>query len=275
MSSLPAGLPATAARTIGLEATEDLAEAGPLAGPAVVLSSPGSAPEEILTVQSDAVIICSMHDFHAMPAVPIGHYAVTSSGLGLAMELLESGSLDPSLPILWTLQLPLFETLDKLQTVGLPHASTVHSVGGDIMNTFVVTAAGSGVTLDSESFRVGVEVGASLMRRGTDAGDAPATAWANQELDLLRRKHLSVLELLSPAAEAVPAVGSGTANADSRSSDTKRLENDLVLLKRRYDALDRKYAALSKSRLGALTLRMWDRRNPRNKNASTMKDGEK
>jgi hypothetical protein len=53
------------------------------------------------------------------------------------------------------------------------------------------------------------------------------------------------------------------------------MENELILLKRRYDALDRKYTALSNSRLGALTLQLWARKNPRHNTATAAKDGEK
>jgi hypothetical protein len=58
-------------------------------------------------------------------------------------------------------------------------------------------------------------------------------------------------------------------------ADSTRLENDLILLKRRYDALDRKYTALANSRLGALTLRLWAKKNPRQNKAISTKDGEK
>lgn len=256
---------------IGLDGSADLAEDRPLPGPALVIAGVSASREDLLAAPSEALIARSVEDFHAMPSVGVRHVIVTANGYNVTLELLESGDLDPAAPIVWSLGLTVVETLARLGEIGLPEDVTVRRIGGEAENSVVTTARGSGLELEFDSFRAGLEVGARLEGRGPDTGSGDY-AELFHEFALLRLKHLSVLESLSP----VDAPNAATAaHPDAPTADTTRLENDLILLKRRYDALNRKYTALSSSRLGALTLQLWARKNPRRNKAIPAKDGEK
>lgn len=255
---------------IALDAQADLTAIEPLAGPALVIAGASASTAELRYAPADAVIARSVADFRATKFVEIHHYVVSADGFLLAGELLAAGDLDPARQILWSLDLPLLETLARLNTIGLAEDVTVCRVSGDLEQSVITTAAGSGGKLEADSFRAGLQVGATL--GGNGQGSNPEDSTSSQALALLRRKHLSVLESLSPVdaekqAEAVQPEGS--------TADSARLENDLILLKRRYDALDRKYTALANSRLGALTLRLWAKKNPSLNKAISTKDGEK
>lgn len=256
---------------IGLDAAAQLTANEPLPGPALVLSGAAASTAELLHAPADALIARSVEEFRAIQFVDVQHFVVTADGFKLAMALLVSGDLDPASQIVWSLELPLLEALERLNSIGLPEGVTVGKIGGDMENAVVTTAVGSGLNLEFGSFRAGLEVGAKLLGcRVQDNSDADSTT--GDAFALLRRKHLSVLECLSPVDAANPV---SAIQPDASTADTGRLENDLILLKRRYDALDRKYTALSNSRLGALTLRLWARKNPRQKAAISAKDGEK
>lgn len=258
-------------RIIGLDAATDLTSNEPLPGPALIIAGASIPAPELRHTLSDAVIARSMEDFRSVRFIEIQHFVATADGFSLALELLEAGELDPASHIVWSLGLPLLETLARLNAVGFPEGVTVRRISGDAENSVVTTAGGSGLQLDFGSFTAGLEVGAALLGHpgwGTNPHHQLETM---QALALLRQKHLSVLESLSPVDAESPAAGVAPAPA----ADSARIENELILLKRRYDALDRKYTALSKSRLGALTLRLWARKNPRQPKAISAKDGEK
>lgn len=259
-------------RIIGLDAAAYLTANEPLPGRALVFAGASASTAELRHAPSDALIARSAEDFRSIQFVDIQHFVVTADGFSLALELLGSGDLGPASQIVWSLDLPLLESLERLNAIGLPEDVTVQGIGGDMENSVITTAAGSGLNLEFDGFRAGLEVGATLSGHGGEATNSEAYAKIDQAFALLRRKHLSVLESLSPVDAANPVAA---VNPEAPAADTARLENDLILLKRRYDALDRKYTALANSRLGALTLRLWARKNPRQNKAISAKDGEK
>jgi hypothetical protein len=257
-------------RMIGLDAVAGLTENGPIPGPALVLAGPTASTAELRSAPSEALIARSVEDFRSMSFIDVRHFVATADGFNLALELLQNGGLDPASPIVWSLDLPLLATLARLHEMGLPENVTVQRIGGSAESSVVITAGGSGLRLDFDSFRAGLEVGAALAEGGP-GNRSEHSSTTEQAFELLRRKHLSVLESLSPVdAEPVAA-----ARPQTPGQDASRMENELILLKRRYDALDRKYTALSNSRLGALTLQLWARKNPRQNKATPAKDGEK
>lgn len=259
-------------RILGLDAAADLTADEPLPGPALIIAGASTPAPEVRHTLSDAVIARSVEDFRSIRFVEVQHFVVTADGFSLALDLLESGDLDPGSPVAWNLDLPLTETLERLNAVGFPEGVAVRRISGDAENSVVTTAGGSGLQLDFASFSAGLEVAAALLGHGGRATSPYYQEGTVQALALLRQKHLSLLEGLSHVDIESPAAAVGP---DAPAADGSRLENDLILLKRRYDALDRKYTALSNSRLGALTLRLWARKNPRQHKAISAKDGEK
>ncbi|MCO4276558.1 hypothetical protein NG701_19410 [Pseudarthrobacter sp. HLT3-5] len=259
-------------RLIGLDAATPLTANEVLPGPALVIAGASASTTELRHAPSDALIARSVEDFRSIQFVEIQHFVVTADGFSLALELLEPGHLNPASHIVWSLDLPLLESLERLNAIGLPETVTVRSIGGDMESSVVTTAGGSGLSLDFDGFRAGLEAGAKLAGGEVQGNRSDGDSETDHALALLRRKHLSVLESLSPVDAAKPVAG---LQPETPAADATRLENDLILLKRRYDALDRKYTALSNSRLGALTLRLWARKNPRQNKAISAKDGDK
>jgi hypothetical protein len=257
-------------RMIGLDAVAGLTEKEPLPGPALVIAGPTPSTAELRSAPSEALIARSVEDFRAMSFVEVRHFIATADGFNLALGLLQAGDLDPASHIVWSLDLPLLETLARLNEMGLPENVAVQRIDGNAERSVVITAGGSGLRLDVDSFMAGLEVGSALADGG-QGNTSVHSATTEQAFELLRRKHLSMLESLSPV-DADPVAA---ANPKTPGPDARRMENELILLKRRYDALDRKYTALSNSRLGALTLQLWARKNPRQNKATPAKDGEK
>lgn len=256
-------------KIIALDAATDLTANEPLHGPALIIAGASVPASELSHTLSDAVIARSVEDFRSIRFVEIQHYVATADGFSLALELLEAGDLNPASHIVWSLGLPLLETLARLNALDFPEGVAVRRISGDVENSVVTTAGGSGLELDFDSFSAGLEVGAALLGHEGWATDPYRKQGTGQALASLRQKHLSLLESLSP-----DSTEAGT-RPHVPSVDSARVENDLILLKRRYDALDRKYTALSNSRLGALALRLWARKNPRQHKAISAKDGEK
>lgn len=265
-------------RVIGLDAASELTEAKPLFGPALIIAGESASTDELLHAPSDAIVVRSVEDFNASQFVALQHTVVTADGFDLALELLESGSLNSASSIVWNLGLPLLDTLGRLSMIGLAKDITVSTICGDTEGAVVTTSRGSGAELEFESFVAGLQVDAALSGSQNRGEYSVALSGPDVELGMLRQKLLSVLEGLSPADAKKPATGLGTdryRTETDRSAESLRLENDLILLKRRYDALERKYTALSNSRLGALTLRLWAWKNSHRNKKITVKDDEK
>ncbi|MFI2565646.1 hypothetical protein [Paenarthrobacter sp. NPDC018779] len=293
---------ARADAVIGLSSGADLTGGAQPARRIAVITGVLTTESEYSLVPLDAIFIRSLDDFQSVGSSDTQSFLVTESGFPLAAELIELGQLSPDSPITWSLQAPLNETLEQLGLLGLPKRISVHGISGTIDEVVVSTAAGREADqLDLESFKAGFAVNASLLGHGCTnhpgAGDGSLL-----ELNELRRKHLSLLEVLIPLADQ-PTVEDPT--PEGPSDEVLKLEEELLLLKERYDALEsehqalegryqaldgehraldgqyqvledehrtlevkytaleKKYHALANSRLGKLTLRLWQRKTPK------------
>lgn len=186
---------------------------------------------------------------------------VFASGLELARELLRIGVLDGSASIHWHLGLDLPETLDVLDAmagVELAHGMSVTGIN-QLASGIVVTTghAGAGTDmLDANSFRRGVQA-ASLHRQQQE----PIERSTGQETErLLRQKLLHTLQVVEPLLDTTPSC--------ARAHDVAA-EKQLIQLKRKYDALERRYKSLATSQLGKVTLRLWARKNASRHGRST------
>ncbi|WP_155854059.1 hypothetical protein [Paenarthrobacter nicotinovorans] len=129
------------------------------------------------------------------------------------------------------------ETLEQLGQLGLPEDIAVYRVGGTVQRVVVGTAKDGAGRLDLESFQAGVAVITGLL--GSDyPNQASESDDVRQELNVLRSKHLSLLEVLIPKGqEAVEA-------PVVKPEDMRKLEDDMFRLERRYEGLDSTYLAL-------------------------------
>ncbi|WOC60196.1 hypothetical protein RI444_16995 [Paenarthrobacter sp. AT5] len=277
---------------IGLSAETALTGERVCAGRTTVITGVLTTESEYSLLPLDAVFVRSLEDFRAVGSFDEQPFLVTESGFPLAAELIELGQLDPKSPITWSLQAPLKETLEQLSLLELPAEIAVHRISGAIEAVVVSTAAvPHAERLDLQSFQAGFAVNATLL--GYEYANRPLDHDGSlQELIDLRRKHLSLLEVLLPAADqasdevAVPTGPSDEVlklekellvlkerfdvldndhqamDTDYRALDAKyqALESDHQALASEYKALTKKYQALANSRLGRLTLRLWQRK---------------
>ncbi|WP_196717415.1 hypothetical protein [Actinomyces trachealis] len=111
-------------------------------------------------------------------------------------------------------------------------------------------------------FKYGMEIGEQVVGRmaSEDRSDRKELQKALDKMDALMRYIEEQSQLL------LTRLNGSTSNQDERKlspgSENERanLLNELVKVRNEFDALQRKYDALSSSTLGSLTLRMWERK---------------
>ncbi|MFF2713761.1 hypothetical protein, partial [Paenarthrobacter sp. NPDC058040] len=226
---------------IGLSAGADLTDGTVAGGRIAVITGVLTTESEYSLLPLDAVFVRTVDDFRSVGSWDSQSFLVTESGFPLATELIELDQLSPDSHITWSLRAPLNETLEKLGTLGLSRRISVQRIAGTIDAVVVATAAAHNAErLDLESFRAGFAVSATLL--GHEFANQPEERYESlQELNELRRKHLSLLEVLIPVIDQSPAEDS---KPEGPSDEVLKLEEELLLLKERYDALDSKHQAL-------------------------------
>ncbi|MEI2278554.1 hypothetical protein OHC50_13890 [Paenarthrobacter ilicis] len=209
------------------------------AGRTIVVTGEAMAESEYALLPLDAIFVRSVEDLGAIRFSDDQPLLVTKAGFAVAAELIKQRLLNPSSSIIWSLQAPLGETLEQLGLLDLPVDTAVQGIWGTAERSFVRTAIDSGDRLDSKSFNAGMAV--DLLLRGHEARTEPADGDDSlHELNLLRRKHLSLLEELIPAADPL-AVAALAGPSDSE----LKLNDELDVLKSRYEALKNENQALS------------------------------
>ncbi|AIY00882.1 hypothetical protein ART_1283 [Arthrobacter sp. PAMC 25486] len=215
---------------------------------AVLCIAPGELTrQELHLVAGDAQIIKSMDEAPSMAEASYTSVVVFAAGLELARELLQINALDGTGRIHWHLGMDLMETLEILSRLELPFGVRVESTNHAAPGTVVTTGLTTGGMLDTLSFHRGVQAG-SLHRTGQTA-TGQATAPDTERL--LQQKLLHTLQTIEPLIDAAPSC-TGLHDGDA--------ETQLIVLKRKYDALERKYTSLAASQMGKLTLRLWARK---------------
>ncbi|MET4622060.1 prefoldin subunit 5 [Arthrobacter sp. 2762] len=242
------GSPEVSADTlIGISAGADLTGGSLPVDRVTVITGAITSESEYSLLPLDAVLVRSLDDFRSVRSSDGQSFLVTKSGFSVATELLGLGELSPDSPITWSLQAPLDQTLEQISFLGLPEQIAVQRVRGTIDRVVVSTAKDVAGRLDLESFQAGLAVNAVLI--GHECGNQPLERDGSlQELEELRRKHLSLLEVLAPVVDQAPVED---ATAVAKSEDVLKLEKELLLLHGRYDALDAEHQALD-SRYQAL-----------------------
>lgn len=207
--------------------------------------------EELSLIAGDAYILGTVEEATETAGLPCTSVVVFADGLELARSLLEIGALDATGRIHWNLETGLLETLERLDRLQLPFGVRVESINHTDSGVVVTTAITASGALDAESYRRGVEAGLAATQDRDGIEQLSGDASAQRETRTLQEKLLRALQSMEPLIEG--------ASDCSRPHDGTA-EKELILLRRKFDALDRKYKALAASRLGKLTLRLWDRK---------------
>lgn len=204
--------------------------------------------QELSLVAGDAQIIKSVDEASGVVEASYASVVVFAAGMELARELLQGNALDGTRRIYWHLGVDLLTTLEILAGLELPFGVRVESVNYSEAGTVVTTALTTGGMLDTDSYRRGVQAG-SAHRHGHPA---PGQAAAPDTGTQLQEKLLHTLQTIQPLIDSAPS-------CDHPHEDDA--DSQLILLKRKYSALERRYNSLAASQLGRLTLRMWARKS--------------
>ncbi|OMH24535.1 hypothetical protein BKD30_08125 [Tersicoccus phoenicis] len=161
---------------------------------------------------------------------------VTTGGRDLAAELIRTRRFNDVPAVLWSVDGGLGDAFDLVSAVQLPTGHAVVGLIAGQRGCAAVSGPYDGPIVDPGSFRDGL----SVQHDVTLAGAVAQQARLARELADLQGRHLSLLRAL----DTRPVASTAAAGPDPR------LEAELGILRRRYDAL-------SSSRLGRLTLRYW------------------
>lgn len=229
---------------------------GPLVqGSVGVLCSGALSRRELQIVQADLFLIRSADEFRSATSASLHSFLILPSGIDLTRELLLSGAFQNDVTLIWAFGQPVLESLLTLDTMGLSQGTSIFGFAGMNDDSLLMTRRSNDAVLDRGSFEAGLRTARTETTKPSMAlhgGEELSSA----ELRDLRFKHLNLLKTLGPTLPSKSA----DIDDSEKPREPLKLENDLILLKRRYDALDRKYTALANSRLGRVTLKLWDRK---------------
>lgn len=240
-----------------------------LANTLVVLCDQDPSRHELLIFRADMIFVRSREEFMNTPNIRPDAYLVLAGGLSLARDLVRDGLIESADKIIWAFERTIPESLGTLQTMRLSPSATVCAFAGSPDSAILVSEGNDEPGANMESFLMGLAVsplGTAPGRGGAGPSGNPHEAAFRKLAD----KHLNTLQSLGAPAQP------GERSADRlESADAAKLENDLILLKRRYDALNRKYNSLASSRLGQLTLRIWELRRVKTGTAKMAKENQR
>jgi hypothetical protein len=245
----------------------------------VVLASPDAPEEELPRLSEDVVLVRSVSEYRLAASFAPDCVLVLASGLELANDLLQQGTLDPASRIAWALSPSVPENLARLTGANL---ATETAVCGYLVldhNLALVTANGAGPPnsggpegrgpagesnqgLDGEAFALGLKLADLAAALDRDLSGVDQQTALLQEL---QTKHIDLLQALDAGAGSIAGVaaplGRGQAmDAGAAEAKIDTLQKELAQLKKKYDRLDRRYKALANSRMGKLTLKLWERK---------------
>lgn len=217
-----------------------------------IYGSASNEPRNVKLAAQEVFIVEDIGDFDYFYQAGSVVFVVGQAGVDLLVELVECGKLSGERSIVWDLGLPLWESWQYLSSMRILQSCAVDDVRLEDGHAIVSTSVKAG-TADSVSFGLGFLAGQVV---SSGHGEASVKyGMIKDELTILAQKHLSLLEALGSAPLVSQWRGQG---APLPQNDIQGLKNELVGLNRQHDALKRKYASLSKSKLGSLTLKIWD-----------------
>lgn len=223
-----------------------------ITNPVLCISAEGLEHDQI-TVAGDNVFIVA--DSSQLETVSVNDYTdllIVEPNHALVNRILPIVAEDTKRAIHWYFQVDLQTALEQLATLNL--SSKLKLVQINFLPKAVVLSTGhhGGLAIDSESLRAGVQAGILAAK----AGHPRHVDSHNQDyIRELQHKLFAALGLISATEETnTLALDNGKVLAETDTHD-----NDLILLKSKYDALERKYDSLAGSKLGKLTLKLWSK----------------
>ncbi|WP_441427146.1 hypothetical protein [Arthrobacter sp. YAF34] len=222
-----------------------------------IVCGPSSATIDLQLIPADVVLVRTAEDLAAKAVAESDAYLVVPGGLDLMSSLLRKGRISNSAQILWSFGLPVRDSLTFLGTLELPVGMVVTGFGGSANQSILRTAVqGDDVNYDVDSFRMGLEAARLDEIRAEAQLAAEEQAAERRLLHDLTARHLNLLAALGTTGQFPPDSGP----AGGTHSDVAELQDQLARLKRNYAVLERKYSALAQSKLGRITLKIWDRK---------------
>ncbi|MCB5274638.1 hypothetical protein BJG92_02175 [Arthrobacter sp. SO5] len=221
-----------------------------------LVCGPSGSGLDLQLISADIVLVRTAEDLAAQRSGEADAYLVVESGMGLMSKFLRDDRLSSSAQILWSFGLPIGESLVALGSLELPAGTMVTGFFGSPEHAILLSAVRDDATCDDESFQMGLKAARSEELWAKAYSDAERHAADRRLLHDLGKKHLSVLVSLATAGEPAPD-GAAPGGLDA---DAAELQDELNGLKRKYAILERRYNSLAQSKLGRITLRIWDRK---------------
>ncbi|GAA4030888.1 hypothetical protein GCM10023063_11830 [Arthrobacter methylotrophus] len=220
-----------------------------------VICSPEDDVAALKDIPGILHIVHSMADFHALSEECQSNLVVLAGGESLLRLLAAQSGLKADTTIFWLIHKRFIDTWHAISSINLPQRSAITAFISRFESSWIVIDY-SEYYLDNTSFYNGYIAGLKFSDSIPQSENTKAVG-SEIELSKLKQKHVNLLETLGSLDLSLPRAG---VVSTEETLLTTRLENELILLKRKHDALQRKYIALSNSKLGKLTLSMWGRK---------------
>lgn len=220
-----------------------------------LVCGPSTSSTDLDRVNADVVLVRDVDDLSEQLVLEADAILVVASGLDLMCSLLGDDRVASSTRILWSLGLPLNETLGTLSSLKLPVGIVVTGFCGSPDRSILLTAARDDAMYDIESFQMGLKAAMPRPPWSEESGISERQAHESRLLQELIDKHVSLLSSLGAAGLPL----SSSVNSSPGAAITE-LQDQLTQLNRKHAALERKYNSLAQSKLGSITLRIWKRK---------------
>ena len=160
-----------------------------------------------------------------------------------------------------TIRIPLADTYLLQQAFELPdsYAMSTPRIINDIVEWTIKQSTPD--DLDIQSFKKGYDLGHETARIEAP----PQTRDRHDEFIQSLESYRSLLETAKSFPEGTLGPVEPKLKTQSSAASDEPLIHELTKVRRELDVLQRKYDALASSRLGSLTLRLWERRSDRRK----------
>ncbi|MHA7303926.1 hypothetical protein ACX80E_01560 [Arthrobacter sp. TMN-49] len=220
--------------------------------PVLCISGEGPGHDQIAVAGNNVFFVADSSEFENLSVNDYRDVLVLDPNHAVVNRILPIVTEDRNRAIHWYFQVDLQTALEQLATLNLP--SRLKLIQINFLPKAIVLSTGhhGGLTLDNDSLRAGVQAGILA----ATAGQPRHVASRHQDyIQELQQKLFAALSLISDMENA------NTLASDKGAvpTETDTHDNELILLKSKYDALERKYDSLSGSKLGKLTLKLWSK----------------
>ncbi|MHA7178318.1 hypothetical protein ACX80D_16905 [Arthrobacter sp. Sr24] len=218
--------------------------------PVLCISTTALTRQELAMIKGTAYFANSVEDIIGSNDFDYENVLIYSNALALLDNEIVRNLLQNVPRVHWHLEESLIAALTIVGNALYPTRLFVQQINFRSTGVIITTSPRSVIPADNTWFTSGIRAG--KMETRFSEGQV-VKAETTDESQFLRAKLLMALKSIDLI------VDSESSEKDSQKPihSTAEVENQLILLKNRYDALDRKYNSLAHSRLGKLTLKLW------------------